>query len=286
MSTGRQGSNSSAQQLHLEGQRPGARGGGVDALAEALEQGAQLGVERRRLALGGAADAERPHQPVDRQPLLAGHLGDPAARRRGGRSPSARAGPGRGRSPAANQRSAAAPASTWGTPQRSRRTRTGPSSPSSSIVPSASAAAAAPASARPPPSPRRRARSRPPRPTTPFAPLARRSSSKRTGWPASTHYSMICLLLANQARLHRSALLCGRASVSPLKRSRRGRDNVVRARGEANAIAGAGELLLGALTLLLAAPASAADHPGALDASFGKGGRALVPGRLQLADRP
>ena len=76
MSTGRQGFHSQAQQLHLERQRRGARGGGVDAGAEALEQGAQLRVERRRLALGDAADAERPHQPVDRQPLLPGHLGD------------------------------------------------------------------------------------------------------------------------------------------------------------------------------------------------------------------
>jgi uncharacterized delta-60 repeat protein len=46
-------------------------------------------------------------------------------------------------------------------------------------------------------------------------------------------------------------------------------------------LSGAGVLLLGALTLLLlAAPANAADHPGALDASFGKGGHALVPVRL------
>ena len=66
------------QQLHLEGQRPGARRGGVDALAEALEQGAQLGIERRRLALGRAPHAQRAHQPVDRQALLAGELGDPA----------------------------------------------------------------------------------------------------------------------------------------------------------------------------------------------------------------
>ena len=76
MSAGRQGSKLEPQQLHLEGQRPGARRRRVDALAEALEQGAQLGVERRRLALGGAADAQRPHQPVDRQPLRAGDLGD------------------------------------------------------------------------------------------------------------------------------------------------------------------------------------------------------------------
>ena len=69
MSTGRQGFEVEPQQLHLEGQRLGVGGGGVDALAEALEQGAQLRVERRRLALGGAADAERPHQAVDRQAL-------------------------------------------------------------------------------------------------------------------------------------------------------------------------------------------------------------------------
>ena len=78
MSAGRQGSKREAQQLHLERHRPGARRRGVDALAEALQQGAQLGVERRRLALGGAADAQRPHQPVDRQALRAGDLGEPA----------------------------------------------------------------------------------------------------------------------------------------------------------------------------------------------------------------
>ncbi len=77
MSTGRQGFQVEAQQLHLEGHRLGARGGGVDALAEALEQSAQLGVEPLGLALGGAADAERQHQPIDRQALGPGHLGDP-----------------------------------------------------------------------------------------------------------------------------------------------------------------------------------------------------------------
>ena len=35
--------------------------------AEALEPAPELGVERRDLALGGAADAERQHQAVDRQ---------------------------------------------------------------------------------------------------------------------------------------------------------------------------------------------------------------------------
>ena len=79
MSTGRQGFELEAQQLHLEGPRPGARGGGVDAGAEALELGAAVRVELRHLALGGTADPQRSHQPVDRQALRPGHLGDPAA---------------------------------------------------------------------------------------------------------------------------------------------------------------------------------------------------------------
>ena len=124
-----------AQQLHLEGQRLGARGGGVDARAEALEQGAQLGVERRRLALGGAPDPQRPHQPVDRQALLAGHLGDPARDDAAVEvhlpEPVLAVAEALGEPEVV----AALPASMWGTPQRSRRTRTGPSSPASSIVP-------------------------------------------------------------------------------------------------------------------------------------------------------
>ena len=135
MSTGRQGSNSQPQQLHLERQRPGGRGGGVDPVAEALEQGEQIGVELAHLALGRAPDA-RASASADRpEPLRPGESPRPARRRRGGRSPSARAGPGRGRSPARTRGRARLPASTWGTPQRSRRTRTGPSSPSSSILP-------------------------------------------------------------------------------------------------------------------------------------------------------
>ncbi len=77
MSTGRHGFQLEPQQLHLEGHRRGARGGRVDALAEALEQGQQLGIEGRRLALGRAADPQRAHQAVDRQPLGTRHLGDP-----------------------------------------------------------------------------------------------------------------------------------------------------------------------------------------------------------------
>ena len=64
------------QQLHLERQRLGARRRRVDALAEALEQGEQLRVEARRLALCRAPHPQRAHQPVDRQPLGAGELGD------------------------------------------------------------------------------------------------------------------------------------------------------------------------------------------------------------------
>ena len=163
MSTGRQGSNSQPQQLHLEGQRRGARGGGVDAGAEALEQGAQLGVERRRLALGDAADAERAHQPVDRQPLLPGHLGDPALDRRGGRSPSARAGPGRGRSPGRSRGRARRRPRRGARPSGRGAPAPGPPAPRARSCPRSSAAAAAPASARPPRSPRRRARSPPAR---------------------------------------------------------------------------------------------------------------------------
>ena len=78
MSTGRQGSKLEAQDLHLERQRPGVAGGGVDAGAEALELRPQPRLELRLLALGDRADPQRPHQLVDRETLLAGHLGDPA----------------------------------------------------------------------------------------------------------------------------------------------------------------------------------------------------------------
>ncbi len=67
-----------AQDLHLERQRLGVAGGGVDAGAEALEHGAQLGLKRRFLGFGEAPDPQRPHQLVDRQALRAGHLGDPS----------------------------------------------------------------------------------------------------------------------------------------------------------------------------------------------------------------
>ena len=79
MSAGRQGSKIEPQELHLEGPRPGACRGGVDPLAEALEQGAQLGVERLFLAQRRAPYSQRPHQPVDRQPLRSGDLGDSPA---------------------------------------------------------------------------------------------------------------------------------------------------------------------------------------------------------------
>ena len=68
MSAGRQGSKSSRRSCISKGGAGAARGGGVDAGAEALEAGAQLRVELGLLALGRAADAQRAHQPVDRQP--------------------------------------------------------------------------------------------------------------------------------------------------------------------------------------------------------------------------
>ena len=80
MSTGRQGSNSRRSSCISNGGAVALAGGGVDAGAEALEQRPQLGVELRLLALGDAADAQRPHQPVDRQPLA------PRRSRRPGRS--------------------------------------------------------------------------------------------------------------------------------------------------------------------------------------------------------
>ena len=100
MSTGRHGSKRQPQQLHLERQRPGARGRGVDPGAEGSIRARSSPSSAADLALGGAPEPQGPHQPVDRQPLLAGELARPARRRPGGRSPSARAGPGRGRSPA------------------------------------------------------------------------------------------------------------------------------------------------------------------------------------------
>ena len=78
MSTGRQGSKSSRSSCISKGSAVRVGGGGVDARAEALQQVAQLGVERGRLALGDAADAEGAHQPVDRQPLRPGDLRHPA----------------------------------------------------------------------------------------------------------------------------------------------------------------------------------------------------------------
>ena len=134
-SAGRQGSNSPlAHQLHLEGQRPGARRRRVDSFAEALQQ--RRGPRgrgrppraRRRGGFRASASAGRSAGSPARRPRRAGRAS------RGGRSPSGRAGPARGRSPPRTRRRPS-PASMCGTPQRSRRTRTGPSSPSSSIVP-------------------------------------------------------------------------------------------------------------------------------------------------------
>ncbi len=181
MSTGRQGFEASRSSCISKGIALALGRSRVDPLAEAVEQGAQLGVERRLLALGGATDAERPHQPVDRQPLLPGHLGDAtgddtavevdlpepvlavaealgepevggAARPRRAEPPSGRAAP--------------APA------PRGRQAQSSPS---------ASAVAAAPASARR--SPRLRRQGRCPR-SQPSTLLARDSSCKPTGWPA------------------------------------------------------------------------------------------------------
>ena len=103
--------------------------------AEGLEQRAQLAGRarppraRRRGGCPGSASGGRSAAPPARPSRR------PGRGPRGGRSRSARAGPGRGRSPGRSRGRRRSSASMWGTPQRSRRTRTRPSSPSSSIVP-------------------------------------------------------------------------------------------------------------------------------------------------------
>ena len=78
MSTGRQGSQLEPQQLHLEAAAPGAAAAAALTPAQKRSSRARSSrVERLRLALGDAADAERAHQPVDRQPLRPGHLARP-----------------------------------------------------------------------------------------------------------------------------------------------------------------------------------------------------------------
>ena len=74
--------------------------GRVRVSSSASRSGIVLG-----LALGPPPEAERAHQPVDLQALLAGELGHAAGARRAGRTRAARAGPARARSPARRQRS-------------------------------------------------------------------------------------------------------------------------------------------------------------------------------------
>ncbi len=99
MSTGRQGSKSRRSSCISKGSAVALSAAALTPAQKRSSRRAQLGVERGRLALGDAADAERAHQPVDRQPLGPRPSRRPGRRPRGGRSPSARAGPGRGRSP-------------------------------------------------------------------------------------------------------------------------------------------------------------------------------------------
>ncbi len=68
-----------AQQRELDRQAA-AMGGeeGVDALAIGLEDAARLGVEQRPVALGGAAEAEREHQPVGAAQRRSQQLREPA----------------------------------------------------------------------------------------------------------------------------------------------------------------------------------------------------------------
>ena len=132
MSTGRQGSKlRRPQQPHLEGQRPGARG--AAALTPAQKRSSERPQPRRRAPPPRARRARRiPRVSIRRSTgsvPRAGDLGERGRGRPAGRSPSARGGPGRGQKPWAKQMSRRAPASMWGTPQRSRRTRTGASQP-------------------------------------------------------------------------------------------------------------------------------------------------------------
>ena len=100
MSTGRQGSNSRRSSCISNGQRRRRRA------AAALTPGAEASSRARSSGSSAASSRsaarrmpERAHQAVDRQPLRARHLREPALRPPGGRSPSARAGPGRGTKP-------------------------------------------------------------------------------------------------------------------------------------------------------------------------------------------
>ena len=61
MSAGDHGSNPIRRSWNSAGSGRSA-GGGVDAGAERVQRGAQLRLERRRLALGGAPQAQRPHE--------------------------------------------------------------------------------------------------------------------------------------------------------------------------------------------------------------------------------
>ena len=80
MSAGRQGSNSRRSSWNSAGGAEAIARRLVEPGAIGVEQRAEIGVELRLLAERHPAQAERAHQPVDRQPVAAGDLGDPAGR--------------------------------------------------------------------------------------------------------------------------------------------------------------------------------------------------------------
>ena len=135
MSTGRQGSHSSRSSCISKGSALALAAAALTPSQKRSSRARSSRVERRRLALGDAADAERPHQPVDRQPLRARPSRRPGPRRRGGRSPSARAGPGRGRSPGRSRGRRRRRPRRGARPSGRAAPAPGPRSPSSSIVP-------------------------------------------------------------------------------------------------------------------------------------------------------
>ena len=114
------------------GTRPaGGRGlgGGVDPGAVGGEPVGDDGSRPADLAHGRPAQAEGAHEAIHRQALGARRTRRPARRRARGRCGAARAGPGRGRSPARTRGPRCERARMCGTPQRSRLISTGPSRP-------------------------------------------------------------------------------------------------------------------------------------------------------------
>ena len=173
MSTGLHGCHSRPSTRISKRRRLGRGGARVDPGAEVVEQAAQLRLERRRLALGGVADPERPHQPVDRQRVRRRRTPRAARSPPAGRSPSARGGPARGRSPG---RSGG---------RRARRPRCG-GRPSGRAAPGPRRAAPAPRAARSPAAaPAARPAASRSRPTPPRSPSPPRRPAARPSPPAS-----------------------------------------------------------------------------------------------------